>query len=142
MKFGQKWKTFLKLLEENPVGIDREQIQVVCELKSISNIYALNKTLKNKGYNIKHSKGTYKLMGKTAVTDVSKNKSSLTDDILKVHGRRHKMDPALVARLTLMNQSDQEDALDMLKKSYFYQQSAAAVIEASEMTSAVRKAIQ
>jgi hypothetical protein len=125
-----KIEAFLALLEEYSEGLTREEIKETMGFRYDQDVYSIVNYAKNqKGFNISSINGRYKLKGakrpqpKTGLTTPSTSSRS---------GNGFQLPLETANRLQRMNASDARDAIDMLKKSYFYKQSAEALMNASE----------
>jgi len=129
------------LLKQYPDGLESKEITEKLNI-TLSALYsAVHRTNKKDScFKITNFNFRYKLKAK------NKNHVVNTDQTLqKTNNILLKSDltkSELSKKLKLLQSSDVNDVLDMLKKSYFYKKSAEALIEANEFVDMIRSNIQ
>jgi hypothetical protein len=119
------------LLKEYPEGLTKKEIRDTMGLESDQHVYTIVNYARNKaGLKIVLIGDRYKLKSsKNFGIDKTKHNTP-SDGRKKNDGFQLPLETA--NRLQRMNPIDARDAIDMLKKSYFYKQSAEALMNASE----------
>jgi hypothetical protein len=128
-----KTEGLIDLLEEYPEGLTKQEIKETMGLESDQHVYTVVNYARNKnGFNIVLINDRYKLQGSKGVKR-QQSKAGLTTPSTSSRSDNGFQLPLETAnRLQRMSPSDARDAIDMLKKSYFYKQSAEALMNASE----------
>lgn len=131
----------VELLKQYPDGLESKEIieKLGITISALyTAVYMTNK--KDSCFRITNFNLRYKLKSKNKNHIVNTNSLQKTsNNLLKPDlFKPDLLKPELLKKLKLMQSSDVNDVLDMLKKSYFYKKSAEALVEANEFANIIR----